>query len=79
MDPVEWQIRSLVAAFYAQPEGAQWARLRARELVLIEPVTVVVLWGRHRWDVGRLPHNDPSFAIRRADGSIERPPWMRRR
>lgn len=78
MHSFEWQIRNLLAAFYAQPDGSQWARSRARELVLIEPISIVVVWGGRCWDADHLPRADPLFAVRRADGAIECPPWIKR-
>lgn len=75
MHPVEWQCRALLAAFYAQPAFAQWARRRARELATTEAVTVVVRWGGRCFSADDVPGDDPEFCVRRADGTLERAPW----
>ena len=75
MLPVERAIRVFGAGFGVSPRGASWLRARAHELgKLSEVVTVLVVWGPLRFTVRRLPERAPEFAIRRADGSIERPP-----
>lgn len=80
MRAAELEIRALVAAFYAQPAFVQWARSRARELrALNEAVTVVVEWGPWCVTAEDVPDDEPTFAIRRADGTLERSPWASKR
>ena len=78
MDPVERKIRDFAAAFYVFPEFRQWVRVRAHELAKRgEPFEVVLIWGRRRFHVGRLPEGNPYFALERGDGSLERSPHWR--
>ena len=77
MDAVEWKLRRFVAAFYAQLEFSNWVRTRARELQKQgQKFEVVLIWGRRRFHVGRVPHGNPYFAIERTDGTVERSPWV---
>jgi hypothetical protein len=75
MRSIEWKLRAFRAAFYITPGFANWVRTRARELTKSgEDFELVVCWGRLRFRVWTVPGADPYFAIRRADGSLERPP-----
>lgn len=75
MDPIEAKIRQFAAAFFVFPEFRNWVRMRARELQKQgETFDIVLVWGRRRFKVGRLPEGNPYFAIERRDGSIESSP-----
>jgi hypothetical protein len=73
MRKVEQAIRVFGAAFGVQPAGRSWVRARAAELG--GACVVLVVWGPYRWTVRRVPEGEPVFALRRDDGTIERPPW----
>jgi hypothetical protein len=76
MAPIERQLRRFRAAFYITPQFSNWVRSRGYELQRTgEPFEIILLWGRRRFHVGSLPHDDPHFAIERADGSVERSIW----
>jgi hypothetical protein len=77
MDPTERKLRAFRAAFYVQPAFSNWVRRRAYELKG-EEFEILVCWGRLRFCVRTAPRSEPHFAIRRADGSLERPPWVGR-
>jgi hypothetical protein len=77
MRSVERKIRAFRAAFYVEPQFANWVRTRARELAKAgEAFELVMCWGRRRFRVGRLPTSDPFFALERRDGSIECSPYV---
>ena len=77
MDPVESKIRRFCAAFFVVPQFRNWVRMRARELRKEgEEFEIVLVWGRRRFHVGRIPEGDPYFAIERRDGSIEASPHL---
>lgn len=77
MDPVESKIRRFAAAFYVFPQFRNWVRMRARELKKQdEEFEIVLVWGRRRFHVGRLPEGNPHFAIQRSDGTIEQSPHV---
>jgi hypothetical protein len=81
---VERQIRVFGAGFQ-RPAFSNWLRTRTAELKrLKQPFTVLVIWGGLAFTAAgappgfaatRLPRGEPIFAIRRSDGTIERPPW----
>jgi hypothetical protein len=72
---IEWELRRFRAAFYITPGFANWVRTRARELQKAgEDFELVVCWGPLRFRVRTVPGEDPYFAIRRKDGTLERPP-----
>jgi len=76
MRSIEWELRAFRAAFYITPGFANWVRTRARELEATgEAFEIVVCWGRLRFRVRTVPGPQPYFAIRRADGTLERSPW----
>lgn len=76
MDPIEKLLRDFGAAFAVVPGFRNWVRCRARELQKAgEAFQIVMVWGKRRFRVGRLPGADPYFAIERADGTLERSPW----
>lgn len=76
MDPIEKVIRDFAAAFAVVPGFKNWVRVRAAELRKSgEAFQIVMVWGKRRFRVGRLPGAEPYFAIERADGTLERSPW----
>ena len=76
MDPIEKVLRDFAAAFSVVPGFKLWARVRANELRKRgEEFEIIMVWGRRRFRVGRLPGAEPYFAIERADGTVERSPW----
>jgi hypothetical protein len=76
MRAVEMQIRRFRAAFWFEPQFANWVRTRSYELARAGAAfDIVLVWGRRRFRVGSVPHGDPYFAIERADGTLERSPW----
>ena len=75
MQTFDKQIRVFGAGFSARPSFSNWARMRARELEAQGKwCCVVVVWGPLVFTVRKLPAADPEFAVRRADGTIERFP-----
>ena len=77
MDPVESKIRRFAAAFFIIPQFRNWVRMRAHELKKQgEEFEIVLVWGRRRFYVGRLPEGNPHFAIQRRDGTIEQSPFV---
>ena len=75
MDPIEKVLRDFGAAFAIVPGFRNWVRMRARELGKAgEAFEIVMVWGKRRFRLGRLPDADPYFAIERADGTLERSP-----
>lgn len=76
---VERKLRELRAAFHVTPTFSNWVRTRARELEREgRSYDVVLVWGRRRFHIGRVPRGDPYFAIELSDGSLERSPWAER-
>lgn len=76
---VERKLRDLRAAFHVTPTFANWVRTRSRELEREGRAhDVVLVWGRRRFHIGKLPEGDPYFAIELSDGSLERSPWVER-
>jgi len=77
MDPIESKIRRFAAAFHVIPQFRNWVRMRARELGKEgEEFDIVLVWGRRRFHVGRLPEGNPHFAIERRDGTVESSPYL---
>jgi hypothetical protein len=74
---VEWKLRRFRAAFYVTPGFQNWVRTRAYELEREgRKFEIILVWGRRRFRVGKLPHGNPYFAIELDDGTIERSPWV---
>lgn len=77
MDPIEKKLRDFGAAFYVSLGFRNWVRTRAREKQLQGvDFEIVLIWGRRRFHVGRLPRSDPYFAIENPDGTLEKSPHM---
>jgi hypothetical protein len=77
MRSIEWELRAFRAAFWISPGFANWVRTRGRELRKSgEDFEIILCWGRFRFRLANAPDGEPYFAIRRADGTLERSPWV---
>jgi len=77
MRAVEQKLRRFRAAFFVSVGFANWVRTRALELEREgQPFEIVLCWGARVFRVDALPEDDPFFAIERADGTLERSPWV---
>jgi hypothetical protein len=76
MDPIEKLLRDFAVAFHIFPGFRNWVRTRAHELRKEgKPFEIVLIWGKRRFRVGKLPHGNPHFAIEHRDGTIEQSPY----
>jgi hypothetical protein len=78
MDPVESKIRAFAAALFVSPGFRNWVRVRAHELRKQgrDDFEIVLVWGRRTFRVGNIPDEQPYFAIRRPDGTLEQSPYV---